>query len=408
MLDQPMGIEVDIKVLQVVQSYYPAIVYGGPIFSIHYTCQALARRGIEIQVATTNANGNSKLDVDVGKLVVFEPNYSVRYYDDTIISRFSLDFCWHLPQDIRSADVIHLQDVFSTYAAWTLLLASFASKPILISTRGTFTPWGLKTKRPWLKKLWLLLLVHPFIRKMNRVTWHATSEAECGEILTQFPKARVHVVPNGIACAEFDKILPLSRLDYFAKFFPDARVVPDRTRVLVGLGRIHPIKGFDIAIRAFRQIADRYPDSVLLIAGGDDGEHTVLERLIGELALGDRVALVGELKGDDKITFLKGADLFLFPSHSENFGMAVLEALAAGLPVVASRNTPWAEMEKVGSGLWVDNTPEAFAHAIAQLLVQDLSVMRQKARDQAAGYDLTAIAARFENIYMEQIDANAK
>ena len=93
MLDQPMGIEVDIKVLQVVQSYYPAIVYGGPIFSIHYTCQALARRGIEIQVATTNANGNSKLDVDVGKLVVFEPNYSVRYYDDTIISRFSLDFC---------------------------------------------------------------------------------------------------------------------------------------------------------------------------------------------------------------------------------------------------------------------------------------------------------------------------
>lgn len=394
-----MGGEMVVRVLQVVQSYYPAFVYGGPIFSIHYACQAMARQGIRISVATTNANGARKLDVKSGEPIKFEPNYHVCYYDDTIISRFSSDFCWHLWRDLSKTQVVHLQDVFSTYAAWTILLSQLAHKPILISARGTFTPWGLAAKRRWVKKLWLTLLVRPFIGNTQRVAWHATSAAERDEVLTQFPKARVHVVPNGIDCAAFDRVPAMPRVDYLGRFFPDVGVAPNRARVLTGLGRLHVKKAFHVAIRAVHILLDTQPDIVLLIAGGDDGESEPLKRQIAELGLADRVALVGEVKGDDKVAFLKGADLFLFPSHGENFGMVALEALAAGLPVVASRNTPWAELETEGTGLCVENTPEAFAAAVSALLAQDVPALSAAARAHAARFDLSAIAAAFKGIY---------
>lgn len=393
-----------LRVLQVVQSYYPAFVYGGPIFSIHYACQALARQGVAIEVATTNANGKSKLEVETGSPILFEPNYLVRYYNDTIISRFSWDFTIHLWTNLKNAKVVHLQDVFSTYAAWTLMLAKLARKPILISARGTFIPWGLQSKRPWLKKLWLAFLVRPFVGNGKRVSWHATSDQERMEILAQFPKARVHIIPNGIDSEAFDKLSVPSRNDYFARFFSNSNVAPDRAKVLVGLGRLHAKKTFDVAIRALHVIGDAQPDTVLLIAGADDGVKESLAKLVAELGLSSRVALVGEVNGSDKIFFLKGADMFLFPSHGENFGNVALEALAAGVPVIASRNTPWAEIERQGAGLWVDNTPEAFAIAIAKLLDRNLEGLREQARRLASQYEINVIAKQFKTVYEDMIN----
>jgi glycosyltransferase involved in cell wall biosynthesis len=118
------------------------------------------------------------------------------------------------------------------------------------------------------------------------------------------------------------------------------------------------------------------------------------------------VALTGEVKGEDKLAFLTGADLFVFPSHSENFGLACLEALAAGLPVVASRSTPWSEVAQYGAGVWVDNTPNAFAESIIELLSRDGEGKRRKARDVAARYDLATVAISLRRIYGELFDAN--
>lgn len=399
-----MGSEPRLTVLHVVPSYYPAAVYGGPIFSIHYACQALARQGVDVRVSTTNANGDGKLPVDRHAPVTLEPNYQVRYYDDTIIGRFSWGLTLNLWRHVRTADVVHLQDVYSILAVETLLLAKLIRRPVLISPRGSFSPWGMKAKRPLLKRGWNSLLIAPLARDRRRVAWHATAESERDEILAAFPKAKVHVVPNGIDCAVFDAEPPLPRAEYLARFFPRCRVAPEEARILVGMGRLHPKKSFDIAITAFAAVAEQHPGAVLLIAGGDDGERARLERLIAEFGFGNRVALVGELPGADKIAFLKGADLFLFPSHSENFGMVCLEALAAGLPVVASRNTPWSEVEAAGSGLWVENSPEAFAAAIAALLSRDLASMRPKARAHAARYDLSSVASAFRNIYQELLE----
>lgn len=392
------------RILQVVPSYYPATVYGGPIFSIHATCQALARQDVEIAVATTNANGDTKLDVDCRNIVKLEPNYYVRYYDDTIINRFSWAFTFNLWRDVRRSDVVHLQDVFSAHAALTFILAALFRKPLLVSVRGVFAPWGLSGKRPWLKKLWLSFLVRPFIRDDRRVAWHATAESERDEVLSVLPDAKIFVIPNGVDCDAFDHVNVRPTADYLGRFFPGCGADRKNLKVFVGLGRLHPKKAFDVSIKAFGSIAEANPGAVFLIAGGDDGEREPLSRLINELGLERRVALIGEVKGADKLEFLKGADLFLFPSHNENFGMVLLEALAAGVPVVASRNTPWAEIEAAEAGRWVANTPAAFAQAIEELLSKNLPDMRRSARSYAARYDLTVVAAAFKKLYTDMID----
>jgi glycosyltransferase involved in cell wall biosynthesis len=394
------------NILIVVPSYYPAFVYGGPIFSIHYAAQGLARQGTQVRVSTTNANGSSKLDVPTAEPVLFEPNYSVRYYDDTIIGRFSWAFTRNLWRDIRAAEIVHLQCLFSAHGAGTLLVASLQRKPLLITARGVLTPWGLANKRPWLKKAWLAMLVRPFIRDSRRVAWHATSAVERDEILAVFPQAKVHVIPNAIDCAAFEAVPELAREVYLERFFPGRCVDSRRVAILAAMGRLHPKKAFDIAIRAVRKVIAVRPKVLLLIAGGDDGERAPLMQLIDKLDLRHCVALIGELKGEDKIAFLKGADLFLFPSHSENFGLACLEALASGLPVVASRRTPWAEVEEQGAGRWVENTPSAFGSAITELLTHDLESLSDAARRLARKYSLAAVANDFNAVYSELINTN--
>ncbi|KAA0236642.1 MAG: glycosyltransferase, partial [Chlorobiota bacterium] len=90
----------------------------------------------------------------------------------------------------------------------------------------------------------------------------------------------------------------------------------------------------------------------------------------------EKVFLIGRIDGLDKIKFLRNADVFALASHHENFGMVIAEALAAGTPVIASRNTPWQDVEKQNCGKWIENTPEKFAEAITEIIKSDQTQMR--------------------------------
>ena len=395
-----------VTILQVSNAHFPAVVYGGPIFSVHYTCQALARQGLQINVATTNANGRSKLDVPTNKEVVFEPNYVVRYYKDSANGRFSWAFTLNVWRDVKQAAVVHLQDIFSPHASATLILAMLFRKPVLISPRGVFSSWALTARKRRLKQVLLSLFIRPFVRNTRRVAWHATSIQERDEIRSLFPNNCVFVAPNGIDCTAFDRDTGFNRQQYLNRFFPNCRAEPDKVKILVSMGRLHRKKSFDVAINALRLTRAKFPEAMLMIAGGDNGERKALEGMIASCGLQGYASLVGEVYDDDKVAFLKGADLFLFPSHSENFGMAALEALAAGLPVIASRNTPFQEIEAAGCGCWVDNTAAAFAAAIDQMLMNDLADMREKARTYARRYDIGRVASLLKKIYMDLIDGN--
>ena len=349
------------RISTIVPSYYPAFVYGGPIVSIHSLNKALDNLGVEVYVSTTNANGDKRLEVETEKFISFGLRYFVKYYHDNIIGRFSLSFICAVWRDIKDSDIVRIEDIFSVLIPVSLIYAKILKKPIIISPRGVLSIWSLNNKRRVLKRLWALILIKPFIKGS---WWHATCEAEAVEIKCFYPKAKVRIIPNGIDLTDFDDIELLGRGDYLKKF---TKMHLDKQNVITSMGRIHAKKGFDILIDSFYYLYLKGFDGVLLIAGKDDGYKIFLEERVRELKLGDRVFFVGELDGKDQLEFLSGSDLFVLPSHSENFGNVYLEALACGVPIVASKNTPWSDVEKAGCGKWVDNSIDATSTAIQEM-----------------------------------------
>jgi glycosyltransferase involved in cell wall biosynthesis len=388
------------RVCTIVPSYYPAIVYGGPIISIHSVNRELAGAGIKVYVSTSNADGDKKIKVEANRYIKFEENYFVKYYNDNIIGRLSLSFIFSVWKDIKQSDLVRIEDIFSTYIPPSLIYAKIFKKPIIISPRGVLSTWSLNNKRRMLKRMWALILIKPFI---NGSWWHATCEAEAVEIKGFYPKAKVRIIPNGIDLTDYDDIELHARGDYLKKF---AKVHLEQKNVITSMGRIHAKKGFDILIDAFNSLYLKGFDGVLLIAGKDDGYKLFLEERVGELNLGDRIFFVGELDGKDKLEFLSGSDLFVLPSHSENFGNVYLEALACGVPIVASKNTPWSEVEKAGCGKWVDNSIDATSIAIQEMF-DKLSNNENKIKSiketkkYASNFSWKAVSKMFDDLFFE-------
>ena len=131
-------------------------------------------------------------------------------------------------------------------------------------------------------------------------------------------------------------------------------------RLFLFLSRIHPKKGCDVLIEAFARIASRAPDLHLVMAGPDSvGWQAKLERLAEQLAVGSRITWTGMLTGDLKWGAFRCADIFVLPSHQENFGIAVVEAIGCGTPVLITRRVNiWREIESDGAALVIE-TPSA-------------------------------------------------
>lgn len=381
------------KILLVVPSFYPATVYGGPIFSTLHTCKDLAKLDdVEINVSTTNANMTSKLDVETNAWQKFNENFFVKYYNETKINVLSLRLLSAVWRDIKQADVVHAQYMFSTPTPIALFYAKLFNKPIILSPRGALCKWCLEQGSSF-KKMWLRFLIGPFV---NTLTWHATAQQEKDEILAKFPNANVEIIPNGI---EFDVYQNSNRLTNkeFCKTY--AKQETEAEKIIVSMGRLQKKKGFDILVDAFAKVISDYPTAKLFIAGQDEKEGENLMRQIAGLSLDKQVFLVGEIQGQEKINFLANADLFVLPSHNENFGNVYVESLAAGTPIVASTGTPWSEVEEGNCGKWVNNSVEETANAMIEMLGKDIELMRENAKRLAKKYDWKNIAIQFKTLF---------
>jgi glycosyltransferase involved in cell wall biosynthesis len=232
-----------------------------------------------------------------------------------------------------------------------------------------------------------------------------TSPAEEKDVLSVYPSAKTFVIPNGVNEELFslsDKPKDKSFYNKFTGFDCTDK------KIIISMGRLDKVKGFNILIESIGMIAKLVPnlpdgkagllrDLVLFIAGEDFGEKKNLEILIDKLALKEKVFLIGRIDGLDKIKFLRNADVFALASHHENFGMVIAEALAAGTPVIASRNTPWQDVEKQNCGKWIENTPEKFAEAINEILNGDtLQMGKNGSQYISENFDWESISIQFK------------
>jgi glycosyltransferase involved in cell wall biosynthesis len=175
-------------------------------------------------------------------------------------------------------------------------------------------------------------------------------------------------------------------------------------RQFVYLGRLHPKKGLENLLDACKKVRQSLGiSSQLTIAGdGDLSYVNSLRSRIQELGLSETVRMIGRVDGDAKKEFFENADVLIAPSHTENFGLVVAEALAHGVPVIASRGTPWSRLEEVGCGLWVENDPESLAAAIQRISTMPLREMGLRGREwmqREFGWD--SLAEKMTQVYRD-------
>jgi glycosyltransferase involved in cell wall biosynthesis len=338
------------KLAVVIPYFYPAYVYGGAVFAAYHLSQKISENGIEVDVLTTNSNGDKTLDVPTNKLINLN-NLKVKYYDRGFLPFFSFKMILGLARDIKNADIVHIQSIYSLSTIVALFHSYLQNKKVFLSPRGSLTAWSFH-HRGYFKRLWINFLIKPFV---NDIHWHATSEKEINEIYNFFPKAKIELIPDGV---DFDK----------SKIQEDSNQKWKNSYYIACLGRIHKIKGYDIMLNAMPEIIKVHPELKLFIAGMDEGELSNLKRLTVDLQIEENVEFVGALVSDDKNCFLKYAQCLVMPSHTENFGIVAAEALFQNTPVVASKNTPWKSLEEKHAGFHIDNTPKAIKESIVSLL----------------------------------------
>lgn len=287
---------------------------------------------------------------------------------------------------VQQADVVHVHSNW-TFPVWLGCAKSLAAaRPLVMSPHGSLDAVRL-AHSAWKKRL-AGMFDRCFLRRASAI--HATSETERQWIQRYVGGTpRIEVIPIGVD-------LP---------FLASAPKPTARIRTVLSLGRLHPLKGLDLLLDAWHRAMHDHPPADawrLLIAGPDEqGTRTRLEEQARALGLAN-VAFAGPLHGDAKTRAFAEADCFVLPSRSENFGIVVAEALAAGLPVVTTNAAPWAEVHGF-CGWWVDTTNDAIAQGLAaamQLTDAERAAMGAKGRALVEQrYQWSSVGQAMERLY---------
>jgi len=338
-----------VKILHVVPTYLPARRYGGPIFAVHGLAQALTARGHEVDVFTTNVDGDSTSEVQVATRVDLD-GVGVHYFPSPFRRIYwSPGLRRALATSIARYDVAHLHSVFLYPTAAAARAAQHARVPYVISPRGMLVPELIEAKSRWTKTAWLRLIERRNFAGAAAI--HFTSEREREDAKrTNTPIPSSFVVPNGIALSER----------------PPASDSQRDSATILYLGRINWKKGIDRLISALP-----YVDNAHLVIAGNDEENLTprLRELSERLGVNARVEFLGAVGGDRKEELLGRATLFALASMSENFGNVVLEAMAAGTSVVVTPEVGLAdEVRRAHAGLVAAPQPRELAAAINELL----------------------------------------
>jgi glycosyltransferase involved in cell wall biosynthesis len=387
-----------LRILHVVPTYYPAVRYGGPVRSVHGLSAALARRGHDVHVYTTNMDGDADLEVPLGQAVDLDA-VRVHYFPVPRLRRL----CWspamgaQLRKSIADFDVVHLHSVFLWPTRAAARAAARAGVPYILAPRGMLIREMVRGKSRWVKSAWIALVERTSLA--GAAGLHVTAELEGDELRAAFgpPLPEIVNIPNGV--------------DWPADHVPKPQTPFAHLPAHYGLflSRISWKKGIDRLIKAWREI----PDLPLVIAGNDDENYTPeLEALARSLGVDARIYFIGPVSDAHKWALYENAELFVLPSYSENFGNVVAEAMAMGCPVVVSPEVGIAALVKAeGAGIVTCCDPLQLAAAIKALLSDSRAARELGRRGRLAVHarlSWDAIAGQTEELYRRVISRAAE
>jgi glycosyltransferase involved in cell wall biosynthesis len=339
-----------------------AVRHGGPPKAVTELCRELARRGEEVAIYTTNIDGRGRLHVPFNRPLRMADHLEVRYFRVVLpgLFGFSPDFARTLRATIKDYDIVHIHSLYRFTSTVAARYSRDTGVPYIVRPHGTLDPFIFCRHRR-MKWIYEAMFERRNLEAASAVHFTAVEEMKLAQ--SSGIRFRGVVVPLGVNVDPGGKERNAEGLN---QRWPETR----GRKTILYLGRLNFKKGLDILVKAFGKVARTGDDVHLLIAGPDDEGygHKVARWLSAEGVL-DRTTFTGMLVGRDKMIALQGADAFVLSSYSENFGIAVVEAMAAGLPVVISnRVNIWREVAESKAGLVVDCCAQQLAAAISSLL----------------------------------------
>lgn len=334
------------KILHVVSSVWRG--GGGTSEVVPRLCRALKTCGHEVTLAVAHAGDISEAaSKAIASGVEYRAFPRLRHPRELAISPV---FSREVKPLIADADIIHLHACWM-YPPWVAgWAAQRQGKPYLMMPHGSLNPEALRRSR-WKKKIVGMMIERPLMRRADGIV--ATSESEAEGIRAYGVNGRIHIMPIGLDWQDIDCGTRNDCL--LQKLGCDVR-----KKHLLYLSRISPGKGLGMLADAWGRI--NHVGWQLLIVGPDDRGYTdVVRGIYRDYIAEGSVMISGPIYGKDKFDLLKSADAFVLPTRSENWSIAVAEAMAARLPVVCTKGAPWDCIEKVNAGKWVDISSDGIA-----------------------------------------------
>ena len=330
--------------------------YGGPTEVVLGLTQALQKKGAEVSVFAPSINTKTAYTKN-------HNGVTLRFFPTSAFFKLwlfhSSSLTKALRKEISSFDMVHIHDLwhhanFSAYRA-----AKVMKKHYVVTIHGELEPWCL-LQSAFRKKIYSSLIQKRILKEASAL--HAITENEVKNISNYVDTDNVLYIPNGLDLNNWNKMPEKSSIE---KRFPQLK---DK-KVILFMGRIHPKKGLDILAKSFGVIAGKNQDVCLLVAGTGDVKYINKVRMMFENeGVSDKVVFTGMLTGDEKAAALAAADIFVLPSYSEGFSIAILEAMICGLPVIITHQCNFPEIEKTKAGIIINPNPEQLTEAITTLL----------------------------------------
>lgn len=351
---------------------------GGPSLSTLLTVKGLRQSGVDAEILTyfPEINGDALISTDAYI-------HAIKAVHDRRFA-YSREYTKALHDMAASSEVLHAQGVWQYPAHITASEARRKGKPYVISLRGMLYPQAMKSSA-WVKRLSMLLYQHRDLQQAACI--HATCREEY-EFYRQLGFTNpVVVIPNPIEVVDSSQIS-----------------VTRQSRIRIGyLGRVHPRKRIERLLYAMAALGTRASCCELVVIGGGDKEYEAFLQSEAERLHLSNVRFTGFLSGQAKEEALQSLSYLFVPSDFENFGNIVTEALVRGIPVMASKGTPWEELNTYRCGWWVDNDVDTIASAMRaaiELPEAERRAMGERGRQLIINhYSVDVVAAQMKAVY---------
>ena len=382
------------RILQIIPSI--SLVYGGPSQMVLGLSAALAAKNIDVTIITTDSNGDiGQLPLDVplnepiqknGYQIIYFRCYPWRRY------KFSFSLLQWLNENARQFDLAHIHALFSPVTTLAATIARYHKLPYIMRPCGMLDPADLQKKKR-LKQIYATLLERPNLVGAAAIHFTSKEEAKISE--------RFGLGSTGKMLVPRDLVIPLGvTAGLFPKRLPESHVP-----IILFMSRIEPKKGLDLLIPALESILVSGVEFHFILAGSnpqDADYETQIKVQIYNSRLAKYTTITGFVSGDLKVKLLTKADLFVLPSYYENFGLAVAEAMAAGVPVVISDRIHIAEDIQQTEAGWVGPLEVG---AIANSIKSALLNPQERQRRGLNGKEYAKKHYNWEAIAQQTIDA---